>query len=173
MSEPMIGELILFAGDFAPRGFLPCDGRELKITEYSPLFAVLGGNTFGGDGRQTFALPDLRGRVPMGADPSHYIGAYGGQETVTLTERELPPHSHEFPVDQAHEVHESEAREHLLGSGVPFYAPPPGDTSLSEEMVPEHGGSESGRAEPHDNMQPSLSLTLAICYQGLFPSRDP
>ena len=97
--EPFIGQLMLFGGNFAPRGWAMCDGQLLPIAQYSALFSILG-TTYGGDGRTTFALPDLRGRVPMGFGhgpglSAHGLGSKGGEENVTLTTSQIPSHSHQ------------------------------------------------------------------------------
>ena len=93
MAEPFIGEIRLFAGDFAPRGWAPCDGQILPIAQNQALFSLLG-TTYGGDGRMVFALPDLRGRAPMHADAAHVLGQWRGAESLTLLPSQIPLHVH-------------------------------------------------------------------------------
>ena len=172
VSDPLLGSIMLFAGNFAPRGWAFCDGQLLPISSYTALFSILG-TTYGGDGRTTFALPDLRGAVPMGARQgpgltNRQLGSRTGTETTTLTVNNLPSHNHG-----------------LVGSSSP------GSSSSPDGNVPAvnrdgilHYGSEpnanmntagisnTGGNQPANNMQPSLALNYCIALQGIFPSRS-
>lgn len=174
MSEPFIGQIIMFGGNFAIRGYAKCDGQLLSIAQNSALFSILG-TTYGGDGRTTFALPDLRGRTPihMGSGPgltSHELGEKSGSESVTLTVPQMPNHNHSLVVqsstgDQASPVN------HVLA------AEASGATAVYSALLPDmnaHPNSISsiGGSQPHNNMQPYLTLNFQIALVGIFPSRD-
>jgi microcystin-dependent protein len=161
MSEPFIGQVTIFAGNFAPRGWAICDGRLLSIAQNSALFAILG-TTYGGDGQVTFALPDLRGRAPIGTGngpglTSRALGEAAGTETVTLTVPEMPAHTHTLVVSTT--------------------APGGAARALEGELTPNpittaEGMGVSGGSQPHENMQPYLALNYIIALQGIFPSRN-
>ena len=175
--DPFIGQIILFAGNFAPRGWAFCDGQELRIAEYDQLFAILG-TTYGGDGRLTFRLPDLRGRVPMhaghgaGLTPRE-LGQATGTEKVRLTAAQLPEHRHEFLVsDRAPDGAASDRAS--LGTANIYVNAENGthrqkagpNTALNSKTIGLTGGSA-----PHDNMQPSLCLNYIIAIEGSLPQR--
>lgn len=159
---PFIGQLMLFGGNFAPRGWAKCEGQLLPIAQYSALFSILG-TTYGGDGVTTFALPDLRGRVSVGSGhgpglSAHALGAKGGAEEVTLTVAQMPSHSHEVvgatgPDDPTGARH---VEDRTTQSTV----------TVDGEILPTGGG------QPHQNMQPYLVLTWCIALEGIFPSRS-
>lgn len=171
--EAYLGQIMLFAGNFAPTGWMFCEGQLLRITDNQALFSVLG-VTYGGDGRTTFALPDLRGRAPIhpGAGPglSHYDpGQRGGAETHTLTTGQLPAHTHPATAKAP-----SPPRY--------FLSPSPHGTvwvdgtegNPYEEMPTETDVTvgETGGGLPVNNMQPYLAINYIIAVQGIFPSRN-
>ena len=178
-ADPMIGGIGIFAGNFAPRGFASCDGQLLQITQNEALFSILGTN-FGGDGRQTFGLPDLRGRTPMGVGTgpgltSRSLGERGGSESVTLTAAELAPHTHgstlELPVSSESPNKKTPAGNALatLGRGSsPIYTDESTDGSMAVggEVEPTGGG------QPIDLVGPYLALKYVICVNGIYPSRN-
>lgn len=166
-AEPFIGEITLFAGNFEPKGWAFCDGRLLPIAQHTALFSILG-TTYGGDGKTTFALPDLRGRAPIGQGQgpglSNYsLGETGGQETVTLTVGQMPAHNHAF----------SDAGQQPSGDAVRV------QTGSSQTKIQQTTGSansgvtqNTGGSQPHENRQPYLGVNYVIALQGIFPSRN-
>ena len=171
MSEPFIGEIRIFAGNFAPRSWAFCDGQLLAVSQNDALFSLLG-TIYGGDGRTTFGLPDLRGRVPVhqGQGPgleSYRIGAKGGRETVTLNVNDLPAHTH-LPVGQS-SAGSSPIPEGKVWAASPDVSPfsdqPPGAT-MHPEAVGDTGGGQS-----HHNIPPFLGVYFIICLFGIYPSR--
>src|SRR5690242_10004145 len=163
MAQPYVGEIRMFAGNFAPAGWMFCEGQLLPISENETLFNLIG-TTYGGDGQSTFALPDLQGRVPvhMGTGSSgtpYVIGEQGGVESVTLTLNQIPNHTHAFVVagQQADTGHSSN---NMLGDGtggLTTYHPPPGPATMAAGSLPPVGGNQ-----PHDNVQPFLVLNFII-----------
>jgi microcystin-dependent protein len=173
MSDPFIGEIKMFAGNFAPRGWAFCDGSLLPISANTALFSLLG-TTYGGDGKSTFALPDLRGRAPMhfGAGPgltNRKIGEKSGTETVTLTTAEIPSHNHTLMGSQDVASSQDPAANVLAqDSKTNFYNPNPGNTvQMNAASLSPNGGNQ-----PHENMQPFLAINYIIALQGTFPPRS-
>lgn len=176
--EAYIGEIRILPYTFCPRGTAAADGQLLPISQYSALFSLYGTN-FGGDGRTTFGLPDLRGRAPihLGQGPglSNYrIGQKGGQETVTLTTPEMPTHSHRAGVQIADEVADANSpKGNYVGTTVT-------ESYVSSETVPSgkymHADTivmqNSGSSEPHQNMQPYIALQYCVVLEGIYPSRN-
>lgn len=174
-SSPYLGEIALFAGNYAPQGWAFCDGRLLPISENSDLFALIG-TTYGGDGESTFALPDLQGRVPMhaGTGPGgltpRVLGENLGTETVTLTTSQLPAHTHAVPASTQPGTTASPvgAVPALAGSGSAQYTPDAGSLATQPtQLLAAVGGSEA-----HNNMQPYLAVHYIISLFGIFPSRS-
>jgi len=172
MSSPFIGQIRMFAGNFAPAGWAFCDGSLLAISEYDALFSLVG-TTYGGDGRTTFALPDLRGRVPIhqGAGPglsSRPIGSNGGSETVTLTTTQLPGHTHTFLASSA-AGSQSDPRGNVLGASpsVDLYIEEAPLAALNTAGITNTGGSQ-----PHTNVQPYQCVNFIISLFGIYPSRS-
>ena len=174
MSEPFIAEIRIFAGNFAPRGWAFCDGQLLPVSQNTALFSLIG-TIYGGDGRTTMALPNLMGRAPMhpGRGPGltdRRLGQRLGVESETLTEAQLPNHTHSArgTTTRAAEF-EPTALSSLARSSNPIYQ---SDTSTNLTYMNERVLSATGGNLAHDNMQPYLVLNFIIALQGLYPSRS-
>jgi microcystin-dependent protein len=166
MSEPFVGELRIFSFSFAPKGWAFCNGQILSISQYQALFSLLG-TTYGGNGSQTFALPNLQGRVPTHFGAGIAQGSIFGTESHTLTQAEIPAHSH--PVFGTGAVRDTTAPGGtFLANGSVFYASAPGNiVPLSSTTVSATGGGQA-----HENRQPFLVLNVCIALNGIFPSRN-
>ena len=162
--EPFIGEIRLMSFGFAPRNWAQCNGQLLPINQNQALFSLLG-TTFGGDGRVTFALPDLRGRVPIHVGSGHTLGERGGEQAHTLTLAELPEHTHVLHATSATGDTPIAPGNLLADSPSQLYAAPGNLTALSPTSVTNVGGSQA-----HLNMQPFLTLDFGIALIGIFPS---
>lgn len=178
MSDPFVGEIRIFAGNFPPKGWAFCEGQILSISQNTALFALLG-TTYGGNGQTTFALPDLRDRAPMffGAGPglSNYdIGQAGGSPTISLLVSDMPAHNHQAravntpgtqtdPTNAVWAAGGGQAR-----SGSPLYSATPGTGGQMApvELVP------AGSSQPHNNRSPYLGVSFIIALQGIFPPRQ-
>ena len=175
MSNPFVGEIRIFAGNFAPKGWATCDGQLLPLSQNTALFSLLG-TTFGGDGRSNFGLPDLRGAAPMqpGQGPGlslHDLGESGGEQTVTLLQSEMPSHPHTLQADPRSADLNNPSPNNSLARSTPALlyktgTPIPATTQMSGQILTSSGGSL-----PHNNMQPYLTITFAIALQGIFPSQ--
>jgi microcystin-dependent protein len=191
MAEPYLGQIILVGFNFAPLGYELCHGQLLSIAQNDALFNLIG-TTYGGDGQSTFALPDLRGRLPLGVGQgqglqNYQLGEFGGVESVTLTSSQLAPHTH--PIDTSsftgttacrkgpgnqqtpeQNVHAAEA----AGATLP-YSSASADQSMSADSVGAVTGNISmasaGGNAAHDNMQPTLTMNFCIAVGGVFPSQ--
>jgi microcystin-dependent protein len=164
--EPFLGEIRLVPFNFAPRGWAICAGQLLPINQNQALFALLG-TTYGGNGQTTFALPDLRGRVPIGAGQppagsSYPLGATGGQEKVELATRQLPRHSHAVHASSAAATTKNPATA-LPARGGAYAAER--NVRMKAAMI-----GRTGAGERHENRQPYLGLNYIIALQGIFPS---
>ncbi len=172
MSEPFVGEIRMFGFGFAPQGWALCNGQLLPINQNQALFSLLG-TTYGGDGRTTFALPDMRSRVPVcqGQGPglsSYAEGQAGGAETMTLAATQMPRHTH--PVKASSSTADSDQPEGrtLARSASHIYtAKPDTSTVMNTDTLGDTGGSQ-----PHDNIQPYLAVNFCIALTGIFPSRN-
>ena len=174
MSEPFLAEITMFAGNFAPRGWAYCDGQLLPINNYQALYSLLG-TTYGGDGRTTFGLPDLRGRAGMhwgdGAGlSSRSLGEKVGQENVTLSIAQIPSHNHNINCLSTEGNLGAPNGAHFAASTVasgdsPYNAT--ADATMNSLMVANTGGSQQ-----HTNMQPFQCVHYIIALQGIFPSRS-
>ena len=154
----------MFAGNFAPSGWMLCQGQTLAISQYETLFNLIG-TTYGGDGVTTFGLPDLRGRVPLHRGTDYALGQTGGVEAVTLSVAQLPSHTHTVQVATAAGDHAVPAPGDALGQGrSALYKAPEQLTNLSGAAVAAAGG-----GQPHDNMQPFLVFNFCIALLGDFP----
>lgn len=164
MAEPFLSEIRLMSFVFAPRGWALCNGQLLPINQNQALFSLLG-TTFGGDGRVNFALPDLRGRVPIHVGSGHVLGDRGGEHSHTLSVAELPTHRH--VVNAATTVTNGSASPsgRVLGAANNVYGRTGPGTSLHPGTVQNAGGSQ-----PHPNTQPFLTISFCIALQGIFPS---
>lgn len=169
MALPYVGEIRIFAGNFAPAGWMFCEGQLLPIAENQTLFQLIG-TTYGGDGQSTFALPDLRGRVPIHANTNQTatinLAEAGGVETVTLTAQQLPAHTHPFIVSTDAGSQPSPAGNVLATSAtVAMYKFATPTTAMTEHT------SSAGGSQPHSNFQPYLCVNFIISMFGVFPSQ--
>ncbi|MED1796406.1 tail fiber protein [Brevibacillus nitrificans] len=179
MSDQFVGEIRMFAGDFAPKGWALCNGQLLSISQNTALFALLGTN-YGGDGKNTFALPDLRGRAPMHQGQgdgltNRRVGEQVGSETVTLLQSEMPAHTHlAMAVDQTGDTNSPQgtvwAQAPKQGKFVKRDTPLYNDAAGSQ-MSPT-ALSIAGSSLPHNNRQPYLGVNFIIALQGAYPPRD-
>ncbi len=174
MSEPFIGEIRMFGGNFAPRGWALCDGQLLRIADNSALFSLLG-TIYGGDGRTTFGLPDLRGRVPvhMGQGPgmtNRRIGQRAGAETVTLSTAELPSHTHAMGASSQAGTSAGPAAAVPAAVGLTAQYSTAGASPGNEMNAAAIGAAGGGQA--HTNVQPFQCVNFIIALTGLFPSRN-
>jgi microcystin-dependent protein len=164
MSDPYVGEIRMFGGNFAPAGWAFCDGALMPISENETLFNLIG-TTYGGDGQATFQLPDLRGRFPVHVGPSFQQGQVGGVESVTLTVNQIPIHNH---VPQASTANgNSTSPANSVWANFPdgaVYNAAVGPTNLNAGALGSSGGSQ-----PHDNMMPFLCVSFIISLFGIFP----
>lgn len=163
MSEPFLSEIRLMSFVFAPKGWALCNGQLLPINQNQALFALLG-TTFGGDGRVNFALPDLRGRIPIHAGNGHAPGERGGEQAHTLSIPEVPTHTHVM-LAVLGIANQSTPAGNLPAMALNAYRAPDALASLAPESVGAAGGSQA-----HLNMQPFLTLNYCIALQGIFPS---
>ncbi|HWO02279.1 MAG TPA: tail fiber protein [Blastocatellia bacterium] len=165
MAQPYVGEIRMFAGNFAPAGWMFCEGQLLPISENETLFNLIG-TTYGGDGQSTFALPDLRGRIPLHFGNGFTLAETGGAEEITLTVQQIPAHSHPMlasstggansdPTNQVTAQHPT----------MSLYTVAPGAATLSPLVFGATGGSQ-----PHNNFQPYLCVDFIISLFGIFPS---
>lgn len=170
MSEAYVGEIRVFAGNYAPQGWALCDGSLLSIAQNEVLFSLLG-TTYGGDGQTTFALPDLRGRLPigMGQGPGltmRTIGESTGVETVTLTTSQLPPHTHAFAAGATASSNAPQDKVPAAVTGFNLYS----DSATSMQPLAAGTVHPMGSGQAHDNMMPSIALSFIICLNGIYPS---
>ena len=167
MAQPYVGEIRIFAGNFAPAGWMFCEGQLLPISENETLFQLIG-TTYGGDGQSTFALPDLRGRIPIHQGNGFILAENGGVESVTLTVSQIPAHTHPLlgsannatTTSPTNNVPATMPEVTTFAYGTD--APP---TTLSPQSQAPDGGSQ-----PHDNFQPYLCVNYIISLFGIFPS---
>ena len=166
MAEPFLSEIRMMSFVFPPKGWALCNGQLLPINQNQALFSLLG-TTFGGDGRVNFALPDLRGRVPIHVGSSHTLGERGGEQAHTLSIAEIPTHTHVLSgTTKAGDATPATPIGNLFGTpALPFYGPPANLTPLASSTLSNVGGSQA-----HLNMQPFLTLSFCIALQGIFPS---
>ncbi|HEY2069738.1 MAG TPA: tail fiber protein [Rhizomicrobium sp.] len=177
MSQPYVAQIELFSFSFAPKGWSLCQGQTLQIAQNQALFALLG-TAFGGNGQTTFALPDFRGRAPIGG--TNPLGAQAGEETHTLLSDEIPIHTHTFSVASANGNVDTPAGNTTLagtkgvGNSIPggaydvdmFVNQPPNSTMAAQTLA------TAGASQPHNNMMPFVALNFCIALSGVYPSRN-
>lgn len=171
MSQPFIGEVRIFAGNFAPTGWAACNGQLMAIAQNTALFQILG-TTYGGDGQQTFSLPNLQARVPIhvGQGPglsNQVLGQTGGEAAVALSVTQIPPHTHELEAAAAASTGTPGSNVALApSSGGNVYRPATNLVPMAAALT------STGSGVPHENRQPYLGLNFIIALQGIFPSRN-
>jgi microcystin-dependent protein len=174
MADTFLGEIRAFAFQFAPRGWALCNGQIMQISQNQALFALLG-TTFGGNGVQTFGLPDLRGRIAMGIGPTSVWGQVQGTETISLTSAQIPAHNHAVNANNNGTVSATNvpAPNVILGSGSTTQASNPA-VNIYGTVAPnvQLNLTITGQSQPHENRMPSLVINYCIALQGIFPSRN-
>jgi len=171
MADPFVAEIRIFPFNFAPKGWAFCDGQLLPISQNTALFSLLG-VTYGGDGKSTFALPDLQGNAPMHPNQGpglsdHILGEEGGSETVTLLESEIPAHVHTMMASTQLGLENNPTNQNVAaGDGINLFAGANNLAVMSPSFL-----SPSGGSQPHNNMMPYLTLSFCIALQGVFPPR--
>jgi microcystin-dependent protein len=170
VAQAYVGEIRMFGGNFAPSGWMFCQGQLLPISEYDTVFNLIG-TTYGGDGETTFALPDLRGRVPvhqgqLGGGGNYVVGTLAGTENVTLTTAQIPAHAHTVQASSNPGTQAGPGGA-VLASGVDMYAANAPDVALAAGSVQADGGSQ-----PHSNFQPYQCVSFIISLFGVYPSQS-
>jgi microcystin-dependent protein len=166
MSEPFLSEIKIVSFNFPPKGWALCNGQLLPINQNQALFALLG-TTYGGNGQTNFALPNLRGRVPIHMGNGHTLGEAAGSTAVTVNIQQLPTHIHPLMGSSTTGTLNVNASNFLGVSQTPVYTQPVNLVTLNPQSVPNVGGSQ-----PHNNMMPYLVLNFIIALQGIFPSQN-
>jgi microcystin-dependent protein len=167
MAEPFLSEIRIMSFNFPPKGWAQCDGGLMPINQNQALFALIG-TTYGGDGRTTCALPDLRARIPIHRSNGHTVGERGGETSHTLTQAEMPAHNHLVMASALADANgTSNVTNNFLGGAATTYHEPSNLQQMHPQNVASVGGSQA-----HVNTQPSLTLNFCIALQGIFPSRD-
>jgi microcystin-dependent protein len=172
MSNPYVGEIRMFGGTFAPAGWASCAGQLMPISQNDILFNLIG-TTYGGDGQETFGLPDLQGRAPVhagkgpGLSQNYQLGEKSGVESVTLTTQQIPVHNHAFlgSTDFGQGTQPQNGVFASISTGKLYVSSAPGATLASNAL------SVVGGSQPHDNMQPYLAITFIISLFGVFPTQ--
>ena len=165
MPQPYVGEIKIFAGNFAPAGWMFCEGQILPISEYDTLYTLIG-TTYGGDGMSTFALPDLRGRLPLHQGNGFILAETGGVEEVTLTTQQMPIHTHPLLATKSIAT-QSNVSSNVFGEATLFnpYINVSPTTPMAANSITGVGGSQ-----PHNNFQPYLCVDFIISLFGIYPS---
>jgi microcystin-dependent protein len=166
MSDPFLGEIRMFGGNYAPRGWAFCKGDLLSISQFDALFGLLG-TIYGGDGVSNFALPDLQGRMPIHRGTSYSIGQIGGQEAVTLVTNNLPMHTHQAQGQTANGTQASPANAVWASSSLNEYVNTAPDSNMNQKAI-----GYIGDSNPHENMMPFLTLSFIICLEGIYPPQS-
>jgi len=167
MAQPYVGEIRMFAGNFAPAGWMFCEGQLLPISEYETLFNLIG-TTYGGDGQSTFALPDLRGRLPLHQGNGFILAETGGAEEITLTVSQIPAHSHPA-LGSSSTASTTDPTNNLLARVTTAAVFPYGTDNPLTPLQPQAISSVGG-SQPHSNFQPYLCVDFIISLFGIFPS---
>ena len=165
MSTPYIGEIRVFAGNFAPVGWLLCQGQLLPIADYDVLFNLIG-TTYGGDGQNTFALPDLASRIPYHQGSGYVLGQSGGVEQVTLTQQQIPAHTHNANASSANADQPGPAG-NVWGAGslTSYTSTQSANVTMNPAALVPAGGNQ-----PHENMPPFVCVNFIIATEGIYPS---
>lgn len=163
MAQPYVGEIRMFAGNFAPAGWAFCDGTLLPISENETLFQLIG-TTYGGDGQSTFGLPDLRGRLPLHHGSGYVLAESGGQESVVLTVNQIPAHNHAAQASSDGGTQSGPGGGLWATSGLNQFATGSGVSTMANSM------GNTGGNQPHENMMPFLVVSFIISLFGIFPS---
>ena len=177
-SQPMVGEIRMFAGNYPPNGWAFCDGSLISISENDVLFTLIG-TTYGGDGQNTFALPDFRGRAPISVSPQNSMGEMGGTETVTLTGTQIPAHRHPMQVANvpgttnipSPGVMPAKAADIEFPGGTKQVMTYAKDNAGGKITVNPQSVSVDGQSYPHNNMKPYVGINYIICLEGIYPTR--
>lgn len=174
MSTPFVAEIRIVGFNFAPTGWALCNGQLLPISQNTALFSLLG-TSYGGDGKSTFALPNLQGSAPIhqGQGPGlsdRVVGESGGEQSVTLLETEIPAHSHSVRADSGNGNQTSPVNN--VWSSLAGRTPPPLYSNTSNTAMSPQAGGIAGGSQPHNNMSPYLVLNFIIALQGIFPPRS-
>lgn len=164
MGQPYVGEIRMFAGNFAPVGWMFCEGQLLPISENETLFQLIG-TTYGGDGQDTFALPDLRGRIPLHQGNGFILAETGGAEEITLTVQQIPAHSHPLLASSGNASDNNPNNNVLATPTSDIYITSSPFANMSPSSISSVGGSQ-----PHTNFQPYLCINFIISLYGIFPS---
>jgi microcystin-dependent protein len=166
MAQPYVGEIRMFAGNFAPAGWMFCEGQLIPISEYETLFNLIG-TTYGGDGQSTFALPDLRGRVPLHQGSGFVLAETGGVEEITLTVNQMPAHSHALIASLSNSMSTRPQKNVLAAArSMEIYSADLTRVNMAASSLVNTGGSQ-----PHTNFQPYLCVNFIISLFGIFPSQ--
>jgi len=174
--DPYIGDIRLFAGSFAPAGWILCNGTLLSISEYDVVFAIIG-TTYGGDGVTTFAVPDLRGRLPVGQGNGpgltpRVLGQSFGSESVTLLSTQIPSHTHTLMASTAAATASSPAANVFAHSGTDSIYTPLPTTGPQPQTLNAASVQSAGGTQPHDNVMPTTAINYIMCLAGIFPSHN-
>ena len=177
-SQPMVGEIRMFAGNYPPNGWAFCDGSLISISENDVLFTLIG-TTYGGDGQTTFALPDFRGRAPISVSSGNSMGQMGGTETVTLTGTQIPAHRHPMQVANvpgttnipSPGVMPAKAADIEFPGGTKQVMTYAKDNAGGKITVNPQSVSVYGQSYPHNNMKPYVGINYIICLEGIYPTR--
>jgi microcystin-dependent protein len=165
MSEPFLSEIKIVSFNFPPKGWAFCNGQFLPINQNQALFALLG-TTYGGNGQTTFALPNIRGRVPIHMGSGHALGEAAGSSAVTVTIQQLPTHMHALEGSSTN-ADVPTGTNNYFGAALNTYTPPANLMTIAPQTVTSVGGSQA-----HNNMMPYLVLNFIIALQGIFPSQN-
>ena len=165
MSDPYIGEIRMFGGNFAPVGWLLCQGQTLPIDQFDALFNLIG-TTYGGDGQQSFALPDLRSRMPMHVGSGFPLGQVGGAETVTLNTQQLPVHTHQPVANTAASTSSPNGAFWAAYANTMYSSQAPAAAMAPGALSP------SGGNQPHENMSPYQVINFIIATEGIYPPQN-
>lgn len=166
MSDPYVGEIRMFGGNFAPNGWLFCQGQLIAISDYDVLFNLIG-TTYGGDGQNTFALPSLASRIPIHQGPGYPQGSIGGTEQVSLVPQNLPIHTHLAVASTTSAAQPSPSGNYWASWGSQQYLAGAPNTTMNPAAFQPAGGSQ-----PHDNMPPYLAINFIISMYGIYPSQS-